>query len=59
MYRIMKGRECVHVYVIVAVQVGLTSLILATQSGHMEVVKALLEANADPDITEKVSHSFV
>ena len=59
MCRIMKGSECVHVYVIVVVQVGLTSLILATQSGHTEAVKALLEANADPNITEKVSLSFV
>ena len=59
MYRIMKGSECVPVCVIVVVQVGLTSLILATQSGHTEVVKALLEANADPNITEKVSISFV
>ena len=55
----MKGSECVHVYVIVVVQVGFTSLILATQSGYTEVVKALLEANADPNITEKVSISFL
>ena len=58
MYRIMIGSECVRVYVIVVVQVGLTSLILATQSGHTEVVKTLLESNADPNIIEKVSLSF-
>ena len=48
-----------NVYVIVVVQAGLTSLILATQSGHTEVVEALLKAKADPNITEKVSLSFV
>ena len=35
-------------------QEGLTSLILATQNGHLKVVEALLEASADPDITENV-----
>ena len=37
------------------VQEGLTALMLATQTGHAEVVKALLHANADPNITENVS----
>ena len=40
------------------VQVGLTSLIFATHLEHMEV-KALLDSNADPNITEKVTLSFV
>ena len=38
-------------------QEGLTSLILATQNGHLEVVDALLGAKADPDITENVKIS--
>ena len=42
--------KAVNVCVIVVVQVGLTSLILATQSGHTEVVKALLEANTEVQI---------
>ena len=37
------------------VQEGLTALMLATQKGHAEVVQALLNANADPNITENVS----
>ena len=37
------------------VQEGLTSLMLATQNGHDNVVEALLNANADPNITENVS----
>ena len=36
-------------------QEGLTSLILATQNGHLEVVEALLGAKAHPDITENVT----
>ena len=39
------------------VQEGLTSLMLATQNGHVEVVQALLDAKADPNITESVSIS--
>ena len=37
------------------VQDGLSALILATQNGHVEVVQALLDAKADPNITESVS----
>ena len=37
------------------VQEGLTSLMLATQNGHAEIVEALLNANCDPNITENVS----
>ena len=37
------------------VQEDLTSLMLATQNGHDDVVQALLNANADPNITENVS----
>ena len=37
------------------VQEGLTSLMLATQNGHAEVVQTLLDANADLNITENVS----
>ena len=36
-------------------QEGLTALMLTTQKGHAEVVQALLDANADPNITENVS----
>ena len=42
------------VYVVV-VQEGLTSLAFAAQNGHTQVVKALLEGNADPNIIENVS----
>ena len=35
-------------------QKGPTALILATQKGHMKVVKALLDAKADPNTTENV-----
>ena len=37
------------------VQVGLTSLMLATQNGYTKIVQALLNANADPNIIENVS----
>ena len=37
-------------------QEGLTSLMLATQNGHDNVVEALLNASADPNITEHVSN---
>ena len=37
------------------VQEGLTSLMLATQNGHDNVVEALLNANTNPNITENVS----
>ena len=36
-------------------QDGLTSLMLATQNGHAEVVQVLLDAKADLNITESVS----
>ena len=42
---------------VVFVQVGITALMLATQNGHPEVVQALLDAEADPNITESVSIS--
>ena len=35
-------------------QAGLTALMLATQNGHPEVVKTLLDGKADPNITDKV-----
>ena len=38
----------------VIMQEGLTSLMLASQNSHLEVVEALLEARADPDITDNV-----
>jgi ankyrin repeat protein len=38
------------------VQEGLTSLILAVQNKHVEIVESLLNANADPNITENVSN---
>ena len=36
-------------------QEGLTSLMLATQNGYNDVIEALLNANANPNITENVS----
>ena len=47
----MHGRMLVHVY---CIQEGLTSLMLATQNAHLEVVGALLDTMADPDITDNV-----
>ena len=38
----------------ICMQEGLTSLMLATQRRHLEVVDALLEAGADPDIIDNV-----
>ena len=37
------------------VQEGLTSLMLAAQNGYAEIVEALLNANANPNITENVN----
>ena len=34
----------------------MTALITASNQGHLEVVRALLLAKADPDITDHVSH---
>ena len=39
----------------IGLQEGLTSLMLAAQKGRAEVVKALLDANASPNIIENVS----
>ena len=39
-------------------QEGLTALILASQNGHSDIVDALLEAKANPDITENVRLSI-
>ena len=36
-------------------QAGLTSLILAVQNQHVEVVEALLNARCNPNTTENVS----
>ena len=36
-------------------QAGLTSLILAVQNQHVEVVEALLNVHCNPNITENVS----
>ena len=44
----------VHTCFVCCAQEGLTALILATQNGHTEVVNALLDAKADPNITENV-----
>ena len=41
------------------VQEGLTALMLATQKGYVKVVQALLDAKADPNITERVSILFL
>ena len=35
-------------------QNGFTPLIVATQNCHADIITALLEAKADPNITEKV-----
>ena len=32
----------------------MTGLMLATQKGYAEIVESLLNANADPDLSEKV-----
>ena len=38
----------------VLIQEGLTALMLATQRGHKEVIKVLVERKANPNITEVV-----
>ena len=38
----------------VLIQKGLTALMLATQRGHKEVIKVLVEKKANPNITEMV-----
>ena len=53
-HRKMKASLCIHVCVC-GVQEGLTSLMLATQKGYAEIIEALLNANANPNITENVS----
>ena len=40
-----------HVY---PTQSGSTALMLATEKGHVDVVKILLDGKADPNIIEKV-----
>ena len=35
-------------------QEGLTALILATQKGRSDIITVLMDANADPNITDKV-----
>ena len=51
--------DCVHMCFVCCAQEGLTALILATQKGHMRVVAALLDAKANPNITENVRLSVV
>ena len=41
-------------HVHIPIQEGFTSLILASKNGHVEVVEALLNFKADPNITDKV-----
>jgi ankyrin repeat protein len=38
------------------VQEGRTSLVLAIQNKHIEIVESLLNMNADPNITKNVSN---
>ena len=42
-------------YCLLSHQIGLTALMLASRVGHVEVVQALLEGGADPNIAEEVS----
>ena len=44
----------VYIVYVCCIQEGLTSLMLATNNGHAEVVKELLDAKADPNLTDKV-----
>ena len=46
--------DYVHIMYICYLQEGLTSLMLAIQNGHVDVVKALLDAKANPNISDKV-----
>lgn len=52
-HRMMEDRLCIHDCVC-CVQEGLTSLMLATQKDRGDIVEVLLDANADPNITENV-----
>ena len=45
-----------HVVYICIVQMGFTSLMFATYGGYIEIVESLLNANADPNITDNVSN---
>ena len=46
------------VYIICIVQMGLTSLMLAIYGGYIKIVESLLNANADPNITDNVSNEW-
>ncbi len=43
-------------YIFVSEQGGWTALHMASQNGHCGIVRVLLEANADVNITTNVSH---
>ena len=40
-------------------QVGKTPLYVASEKGHTGIVELLLQHNADPNISEEVSHSMM
>ena len=43
-------------YYFSVLQDGRTALMLASQNGHTEVVKCLIEAKASPDLQAKVNY---
>ena len=57
----MRADACVHVSIcsssLDSVQDGFTPLIMASQNGHWEVVRMLLEAKADINMKNNVSKS--
>ena len=40
-------------------QVGVTPLYIASEKGHTGIVELLLQHNADPNISDVVSHSMM
>ena len=49
---------CTHTHTRLYTQWGETALHIAVDQEHEDVVELLLEANADPDLADKVSHTY-
>ena len=49
---------CVHLLITDSVQTGSNALYVASQEGHCEVVRMLLEAKADVNMKNNVSESY-
>ena len=48
-----------YVSLLLSLQGGETPLYIASQNGHTDVVRILLENKADPNISDEVSYSII